>query len=177
MTFIKSLISSMGRTLGRILVYLLIGLAITMLFSKKPSALTYTGSNQVLSDTYYNLFSGYVENMDYKDNYVAFSYSCSYGSYSTSTCYALCYGKNLTYNNNSFSGSCNYVKYDYNNSSTREILTGTDISFNLSSRVYYSNLGNSSKLRGELSNYEKMVVLFLAIVMCNFVISRLFFRK
>ena len=80
MTFIKSLISSMGRTLGRILVYLLIGLAITFLFSKKPSALSYTGSNQVLNDTYYNLFSGYVEKLNYKENYVAFSYSCSYGS-------------------------------------------------------------------------------------------------
>lgn len=177
MTFIKSLISSMGRTLGRILVYLLIGLAIAFLFNKKPSALSYTGSNQALNDTYYNLFSGYVEKLNYKENYVAFSYSCSYGSYSTSTCYALCYGKDLTYNNNSFSGSCNYVKYDYNSSNTRELLTGTDNSFNLSSRVYYSNLGNSSKLKGGLSYYEKMVVLFLSLVMCNFVISRLFFRK
>lgn len=177
MTFIKSLISSMGRTLGRILVYLLIGLLLTMLFTKKPSALTYTGNNQVLSDTYYNLFSGYVEDMNFKDNYVAFTYSCSYGSYNTSTCYALCYGPNLSYNNNSFSGSCNYVKYDYNNSSTRELLTGSDNSFNYSGRVYYSNLGNSSKLKGELTNYEKMVILFISIIMCNFVISRLFFRK
>lgn len=177
MNFFKSLISSMGRTLGRILVYLLIGLIITMLFTKKPDALTYSGNNQVLSDTYYNLFSGYTEKLDHKDNYVAFTYSCSYGNYTTNTCYALCYGPDLSFSNNSFVGACNYVKYDYNNSTSRELLTGYDNSFGFSSRVYYSNLGNSSKLKGGITNYEKMVLLFFSIVVCNYIISRLFFRR
>lgn len=174
MGFFKSLVSSMGRTLGRILVYVLIGAIIIMLFSDKADALTYTSSNQVLSDTYYNLFSGYIDKLDYKDNYVAFSYNCTSNSSYSQTCYALCYGPDLIYENDSFIGSCNYVKYDYNSDNSREILTGFDNTFTFSGNVYYSNLGNSSTLEGGITIYEKIVIIFISIVVCNYVISRLF---
>ncbi|MGN1358446.1 MAG: hypothetical protein ACI4WU_03655 [Bacilli bacterium] len=178
MGFFKSLLSSMGRTLGRILIYIFIGLLIYFLFSDKSLALTYSSSNQVLSDTYYNLFSGYIDKLDYKSNYVAFSYYCNSSNSSyNQTCYALCYGPDLTYNNDSFVGSCNYVKYDYNSDNSREIFTGFDNTFSFSGDVYYSNLGNSSSLEGGISIYEKVVIIFISIVVCNYVISRLFFKR
>lgn len=176
MGFFKSLFSSMGRTIGRILVYLIIGLIIMFLLGDKVHAQTFTGSDLTLNDTYYDLFSGYLDNMAFDENYVAYSYNCSSSSSYSQTCYAMCIG-DITNSNNKFTGSCRtLVKYDYVGNN-RIITTESDNNFNFTGDIYYSDLGNSSTLGGDFSKYEKMVILFIAICICNYIISRLFFKR
>lgn len=181
MKFIRSIFrpiyNSFGRTIGRILAYVLIGLLIMLLFRDNVEALEYDGLNSTLSTTYYELFSGYVDNLSFDENYVAFSYSCSSGnSYgSTSTCYAFAHSNNLQFENGVFTANnVDLVRYDYLNGN-RQLIVDNEVNFTFKGGIYYSNLGNSSSLEGGYSNYEKVVIFALSFVFICYIFSRIFF--
>lgn len=160
--------NSFFRTIGRIFAYLLLALLIYLLAGcSNVHAQTFYGDNIALNNSYYDLFSGYIRNLSYNDNYVAFSYTCYYNNYS-STCYALAYGENLVYSNDTFSGGVNLVKYDYVGSS-KQLQVSYDSNFNFSGQFFYSNLGNSSSLEGGGSIYEKALIFLLCLFVSYFI--------
>lgn len=179
MKFIKSIFGTMfnsfGRTIGRILAYILLALLLLFIYNKKVDALSFDGLNSTLSTTYYDLFSGYIRNLNHNDNYVAFSYSCGLSSYNN-TCYALAYSKDLTFENGIFTApSVDLIKYDYLDNS-RELIVGTDENFSFSGDIYYSNLGNSSSLEGGSSLYEETII-FAICLLFIYSIMRIIFKS
>ena len=176
MKFIKSIFSpilnSFGRTIGRILAYILLALLLMLIFNNKVDAKSFTGVNTTLSTSYYDLFSGYIRNLDYNNNYVAFSYNCSTNY--NNTCYALAYSNELMLENGIFTApSVNLVKYDYIDN-TRQLIIEEDTNFTFTGDIYYSNLGNSSSLEGGVSLYEKVIILALCFVFAYFIMHIIF---
>lgn len=170
--------NSFFRTIGKIVAYLLIGLLIYLLFGGgKVNAQTYSGENVGINTTYYDLFNGYIRNLNYNDNYVAFSYVCNYGSYSSNTCYALAYSDDLVFENDVFTGSnVNLVKYDYLGN-TRQLQTSIDNNFVFSGDFYYSNLGKSSSLEGGMSLYEKAIILLFSLFIAFYILRVVFVNR
>ena len=164
-------LNSFGRTIGRILAYIAIALILMLIYSERVDAQSYNGLNTALSTTYYELFSGYIRNLDYNDNYVAFSYQCSSGSSYNNTCYALAYSEELTLENGIFTApSVNLVKYDYLDG-TRQLLTEIDTDFAFGGEFYYSNLGNSSSLEGGIGIYEKTIIFAIGMFFCFYIVK------
>ena len=163
-------LNSFGRTIGRILAYILIALLLMFIYNERVDAQSYTGLNTTLNTTYYDLFSGYIRNLNYNDNYVAFSYQCSTGSSYNNTCYALAYSNELTLENGIFTApNVNLVKYDYLDG-TRQLITETDTDFTFGGEFYYSNLGNSSSLEGGIGIYEKTIIFAVGMFFCFYIV-------
>lgn len=168
-TIFNPIFNSFGRTIGRILAYILLALLLMLIYNEKVDAKSFTGINITLNTTYYELFSGYIRNLDYNDNYVAFSYNCNYSNYNN-TCYALAYSKELTLENGIFTApNVNLIKYDYLDGN-RQIIIEEDTDFNFTGELYYSNLGNSSSLEGGTTLYEKIIIFALCFVFIYFII-------
>lgn len=173
--FLKRIFSGVAWNIGKIITYLVIGLLIYIIAQGfKVDASSFSGLDTTISDTYYNLFSGYIRNLDHNDNYVAYAYSCNSGSSYNNTCYALAFSPSLAYENGVFSAeNVELIKYDYVGSN-RVLTRTTDTNFKLTSDFYYSNLGNSSSLEGGMSTYEKAIILFISIFICFYIIKSIF---
>ena len=169
----KPIYNSFGRTIGRILAYILFGLLLLFIYSLRVDAKEFVGQNVSLNQNMFDLFSGYVDNISYKDNYVAFSYSCGSSSYNNS-CYALAYGKNLVFNEGIFTGvDVNLVQYDYINNQ-KQLIVSNDANCSFSGDIYYSNLGFSSKLDGGVSDYEKTIILTICLFLSFYLVYIIF---
>lgn len=173
----RPIMNSFLRTIGRFIAWFLLMLVIGLIFGSKVNAEEYTALDTAMNSNYLETFKTHNKNIPFLDDYVAFSYSCSYinNNYErTTTCYYYCHGSNLKVNGDKISGRCQYYNYHVIDSNTLYLDKGIDENFSVTGKNLYSSLGDNLSFERSLSDFETCILLAIGFIFISWIIYIMF---
>lgn len=138
MEFVKGIIRSVSFHLGKIIVYVLLGVLLTFAVrSRNVNALTITNNYDTINDSYLKVLINTYNTSNYKYYYIASNYE-SYSTYNRNN-YYLCLTNEVTsQSTNNASLNCSEMySYSYNNGYT--LSRYNDNTLNIVDSIYYTN--------------------------------------